>query len=69
MQVSTYILGISFSVLEFIRQTHCKIPAGGADAAAVGAVAFVGDILECCIEREAASGLQRCAQVEREPRG
>ena len=51
-----------------IRQTHCNIPAGGADAAAVGAIAFVGDILERCIEREAARKLQRCAQIERKPR-
>ena len=49
--------------LKTIRQAHCNIPAGGADAAAVGAVAFVGDVLKRCIEREAARELQRCAQV------
>ena len=36
--------------LELITKAHCNIPSGSADAAAVGAVAFVGDILECCIE-------------------
>ena len=33
-----------------IRQTHRNIPAWGADATAVGTVAFVGDVLERCIE-------------------
>ena len=54
---------------KLITKAHCYIPSGGADAAAVGAVAFVGDVLKRYIEREAARELQRCAQVEREPRG
>ena len=55
-------------LLKLITKAHCNIPAGGADAAAVGAVAFVGNVLERCIEREAARELQRCAQVKCEPR-
>ena len=49
---------------KLITKAHCNIPAGGADAAAVGAVAYVGDILERCVEHKAASELQRRAQVE-----
>ena len=52
---------------KLITKTHCNIPAGSTDAAAVRAVAFVGDVLERCIERETAGELQRCTQVEREP--
>ena len=59
---------LSFHIVsKTIRQTHRYISAGGTDAAAVGAVAFVGDVLERCIERETAGELQRCTQVEREP--
>ena len=33
-----------------IRQTHCNIPAGGADAATVGAVALVSNVFKRGIE-------------------
>ena len=39
----------SLAPLKLIRQAHCNIPAGGADTAAVGAVASVGDVLKGCI--------------------
>ena len=52
---------------KLITKTHCNIPAGGADAAAVGAVAPVGDILKRCVEHKTARELQRRAQIEREP--
>ena len=34
---------------KLITKAHCNIPAGGADTAAVGAVASVGDVLKGCI--------------------
>ena len=62
-------LRFHFSVCpsKLITKAHCNIPAGSADAAAVGAVAFVGDVLERCVEHKTARELQRCAQIEREP--
>ena len=53
---------------KLITKAHCNILAGGADAAAVRAVAFVGDVLKRCIEQETTRELQRCAQVKCEPR-
>ena len=62
---AVFVDSTSILLLELITKAHCNIPAGGADATAVGAVTEVGNVLKRCIERETAGELQRCAQIER----
>ena len=50
LRISKLLFHISACPSKTTRQTHCNIPAGGADAATVGTVAPVGNILECGIE-------------------